>query len=391
MDKLGRFYTQDNFSKLLVRSININQPNTILELGAGEGSLLKAAANRWKNADIIAADIDTKSIKKITTFHPRVNIYKTNGLRINIENSLSVEKNSIDVAICNPPFLHVKNKNQYRQLFIDAGLSSCTLLRKITSDVVFLAQNFKLLRLGGELGIILPDTILSGEEFIHVRNSIMSQHCVKAVIELPRNIFPKTEAKTHIVIIEKGNSTLASVPLFIADKKGNCYDNIDVSSSELEMRMDFSYHKSIRKVKTLTTLRKLGQFEHKIMRGNINSAELKTARFEYIHSTSFHNNEKIKIKTAHKPNEQKYIYAQKGDVVIVRVGRGCVGKVARVTTGYAPVSDCVFVVRASKKVVDGLWRFIKSEEGGAWLKSRSHGTCAKLLTKNDIKECPIII
>ncbi len=332
MDNLGRYYTNYLFSELLVQHIEINNPATVLDLGAGGGALLKAAFNRWNSAAYIAADIDRHSLLSLTSSMPLVRVYHANGLKINIEKNIDLKKSSIDVAICNPPYLKVRDKTRFNSLLSDSNLIECLGLKKLTSDIVFLAQNLKLLKDGGELGIILPDSILTGQEFQVLRSSLLINHNVKCVIELPDRIFPRTEAKTHIIMIEKSGSVNTKIPLLIAGKNGQCYDQIDVNSTELINRMDFSYHKfKITQAKNKT--QKLGSLKVELKRGTLTNGTAKESGIKCLHSTSFKNGNELYLVNKNKVAFRNSVLAEKGDLVLVRVGRGCVGKVALIKRG----------------------------------------------------------
>lgn len=390
MDLLGRYYTNHLFSELLVKNLESENPATVLDLGAGGGSLIKAALDRWNNAEIIAADIDPSSVKKISHSLPLVKVYKANGLKVNIEKNIDLTKSSIDVAICNPPYLQVKEKERFKNLLVEAELYECLKMKKLTSDIVFLAQNLKLLKLGGELGIILPDSILTGQEFRLLRNALLTHHNLKGIIELPERIFPKTEAKTHILLIEKTQTSKDRIPLLIAGKDGKCYDQIDIVASALENRMDFSYHKINQAIPKLKS-RPLGSYNITLKRGNMTNAESKTKKIKSLHSTSFKDGAELHLINSNKRKFENLVYAERGDLVIVRVGRGCVGKVALVKQGKLPITDCLYVVKADENIISALWKFLISSNGDKWVDANSHGVCAKVLNRTDIFDIPITL
>ena len=390
MDLLGRYYTQDTFSELLVQNLDFETPNTVLDLGAGAGSLIKAAYNRWNNAEFIAADIDLSSVKKLNTNLPFIKVFHADGLKLNIEKYIELGKSSIDVAICNPPYLQVSDKKRFEKLLIDANLPECLNLNKLTSDIIFLAQNLKFLKPGGELGIILPDSIVTGQEFRILRNSLLTNHSVKALIELPDRIFSKTEAKTHIILIKKQSLSKSKIPLLIAGKDGQCYDQIDINSSSLDYRMDFSYHKVNTKL-AKKSVKRLRDFEFELKRGNRTNAELKASKLKFLHSTSFKDGSELYLVNPNKKDKSNIVLAEKGSLLITRVGRGCVGKAAIIKKGKLPISDCLYVIKAEQKLVAAIWNFINSNEGKIWIKAISHGVCAKVLSREDILNLPIFI
>ncbi len=388
MDSLGRYYTSHLFSELLIKNLDSANPSLILDLGAGGGSLIKAAAERWNSAEIIAADIDQSSIKRLNDTLPLIKAYHANGLKVNIEKNIGLVKSSIDVAICNPPYLHIRDKTKFYNLLEEANLHNCLNLPKLTSDIIFLAQNLKLLKIGGELGIIVPDSILTGKEFQLVRRSLLSNHNVKEIIELPERIFPKTEAKTHIIIIEKSQRTKDKVPLLIAGKDGICFDQISVSSSSLEKRMDFSYHK-VKRSFSKSKSKPLGECNIILKRGNITNAESRAQKIKFLHSTSFKAGAELDFSNFKNHYHKNLVLAEKGDIIITRVGKGCVGKAAKVIAGKIPITDCLYVVKAEQYIISALWNFLNSSDGNTWIKATCHGVCAKVLNRTDIMEIPI--
>ena len=77
-------------------------------------------------------------------------------------------------------------------------------------------------------------------------------------------------------------------------------------------------------------------------------------------------------------------YAEKGDIVISRVGSRCVGNIAYIEYGRIPITDCVFVLKASNS--HKLWKLIKSFNISARLKASSLGVGAKYITIKTLEE-----
>jgi type I restriction-modification system DNA methylase subunit len=391
MDKLGRYYTTDVFSNLLIKQFTNESPKSIIDLGVGGGSLIRAAVKRWIKTSYYAADIDKTSINKIKKELPFVNTFHLDTLKENISSKLNIKNNSIDIAICNPPYSIVaKDKDNYNPLFDKAQLGKCKQLKILTSDIIFLAKNLQLLKKSGEIGIILPDSLLTGKEFELLRYSILDSHNLKGIIELPEKIFAKTEALTHILIIEKSNQSKSSVPLFLADKKGKIIDQVDVNKESLSERMDFKFHlwkkNVLKKRKTFLTL---GKIKAEIKRGNFTHKILKKTCNSYIHTTNIENcNSKQEVEF-HKSKNIKCFEAEQGDILIARVGRGCIGKVCMIKKGKAVISDCVYRIRVPNKYRKKVWIALTSLNGQKWMKANSHGVCAKVISKKDLLNFPI--
>lgn len=390
MDKLGRYYTADTFSNLLVNQFSIDEPRSIIDLGVGGGSLIKAALNRWEEASYYVVDVDKTSILKIQNELPFVNSFHLNTLKEEVSVKLSLEKGDIDIAICNPPYLKIQNKISYDFLFEEANLLDCKQLKILTSDVIFLAKNLQLLRKHGEVGIILPDSLITGKEFIPLRNAILKEHNLKAIIELPEKIFTKTEALTHILLIEKNGFTNKKSPLYLANKLGQIIDEIEVDKDSLFERMDFKYHSWKKKTKFSKEHKLLGDLKVEIKRGNFTHKDLKATNDYFIHTTGIINKKvNQSLKNTFNVNN-KCLFTQKGDILLARVGRGCTGKVCMISRGKVPISDCVYRIRVSKKYRMKVWNSLVSTEGQSWLQAVSHGVCAKVISKKDLFKFPLV-
>lgn len=390
MDVLGRYYTQDLFSNLLINQFSVITPAKVVDLGVGGGSLIKAASLRWGNAKYYAADIDKCSIAKINKELPFVKIIKANSLEYDINKKLKLKIGSVDIAVCNPPYLKVENKNEYIDLLKKAHLGECKKLNRLTSDIVFLAQNLRLLKNAGEVGIILPDSLVTGHNFEILRQSILSNHRIKGIIELPERIFLKTEAKTHILLIEKGSSTNSKVPLYIAGTDGKCYDQIEISSSLLEQRMDYDFHKWNQKQKVITGYKTLRELGGEIKRGLLTHSAIKLETENYIHTTNLKHLSNLFLKSS--SNKQfKNITTQKNDILLARVGRRCVGKVSFVKRGKQIFTDCIYRIRVNEEYVQNVWEALSSKEGQEWLNANSHGVCATVISKKDLLNFPVKI
>ena len=389
MDSLARFYTDNNFSDLLVDEINLLNPNLIIDLGIGDGALTTAAYKKWQSATFIASDIDLIQIRKTEKRIPFVKIIEANGLDLNLGKKLNIVTESVDIAVCNPPYLRLsRGKHNFNNLFERTGLGSCKYLKYITSDLVFLAQNILFLREGGILGIILPDGLLSNSEFKLFRNDLINNHTLLSIIQLPDRIFKKAEARTHILILKKGNYQEANfVNLYLANHQGKLYENLNIPSILLSERMDFNFHKLPKQNPTSTkTLDNIGAI---IKRGRLTHSELKTQNTHYIHTTTLKHKCELQLIDDISENQITQIYTEPGDILLARVGRGCIGKVAKVLKGKQLISDCVYKIQVPKEYIEKTWKAFCSKSGQNWLKYNSHGVCSSVISKSALKNFPI--
>ncbi len=389
MDLLGRYYTSEKFSKLLINQFSNEIPENIIDLGVGGGALLRAAIDRWINASYFAADVDKRSIIKIKSELPFVNSFHLDTLKDEVSEKIQLQKGNVDIAICNPPFLKIKNESSYESLFKEANLFQCQELKRLTSDIIFLAKNLQLLKNKGELGIILPDSLITGKEFIPLRNAILQQHNLRGIIELPESIFAKTEALTHILIIEKNGNTDKKSPLFLSDKTGKIIDQIEVDKNSLSERMDFKYHLWEKKCRSQKKHNFLHELKVEIKRGTLTHKVLKETRDNFIHTTNMIDKKMNQSLSNSYSTNEKFLMTRKGDILLARVGRGCIGKVCMITKGRVPISDCIYRIRVPEKYRIKVWNALISFEGQNWLRANAHGVCAKVISIKDLYNLPI--
>lgn len=387
MHEPGCYYTQEHVSNLLIAQIEQVQPQRILDLGAGHGALVKAAKNRWPSSVIHAAELNGQGHAFLRLRFPDVRATRINGLDHELDVRMNLEPGSVDVAVCNPPYLHFKNNSEYHGLFRAAGLEKCMNLHSLTTDVLFLAQNLRLLRHGGELGIIVPDGLLTSKGFLLLREGLLTNHQVFGVIQLPEKIFPNTEARTHILLVRRGEVTENEIPVHMADNNGEIVSSITVPSTSLIDRMDFQFWNWKQKYSAVNKSLTLNQIGTEIKRGSFTLKQCEKLHLDYFHTTHFSG--KTNSTAVMLPTREAVIpgvIAVKGDILLARVGKRCIGKVAVISSGNAYITDCVYRIRVPVEFHGAVLSALLSEYGQKWLKAYAHGVCAQVISKIDLLE-----
>lgn len=111
------------------------------------------------------------------------------------------EDNAYDVVLANPPFTGSLDKGEINESFT-------TDTKK--TELLFLERIYKMLRMGGTAGVIIPQGVLfgAGKAFVNIRSILMDKCELKAVINLPSGIFkPYAGVATAILIFTKGGET----------------------------------------------------------------------------------------------------------------------------------------------------------------------------------------
>jgi len=111
------------------------------------------------------------------------------------------QDNNYDVVLANPPFTGKIDKGDLNDTFS---------IKTTKSELLFLERIYKMLRMGGTAGVVVPQGVLfgSGKAFIETRRLLIDKCELKAVISMPSGVFkPYAGVSTAILIFTKGGDT----------------------------------------------------------------------------------------------------------------------------------------------------------------------------------------
>ena len=116
-----------------------------------------------------------------------------------------IKPESFDLVLTNPPFsmkYNTQNEDEER-ILLQRSLAQGA--KSVKSNMLFLDRYHELLKPGGELLIVLDDTILNGKSYEFVRKWILENFIILSIHSLPFNAFFKAKAniKTSILHIRK--------------------------------------------------------------------------------------------------------------------------------------------------------------------------------------------
>lgn len=104
-----------------------------------------------------------------------------------------------DVAISNPPFsvdLDTQTQREVKNAFVFGG--------KKNSENLFIERYYQLLKEGGRLGVVLPESVFDTTENKYIRLFLFKYFNVKAIVSLPKVTFePFTSTKTSLLFAQK--------------------------------------------------------------------------------------------------------------------------------------------------------------------------------------------
>lgn len=399
-DHLGRYYTADRISQLLIEQLPIQNSGVLLDLGSGEGALSVAASAKWTNIELVTVDVDhnasnvlAKRLKDggfrgVHHYLPHDALCSDLHLKL-LERAVG----PISVAICNPPFLIPKWRKEYGHILEDAGFSgSLPAITSIDAAALFLAQNLRFLAEGGSLGIIVPDSLACAEKYLGFRTSLLQNYDLLHAIRLPRGSFLGTDALAHIFVISKRQPSRSLIRLSSLNSDGQL-QTIDVARDFAVRRLDYAFHAA--EMTTTGTGLRLKDVVISVLRGSFNSAEVRASSSFILHTTDInagiHANWIDFDKHRYQPNRfvDNAVIAEPGDLVLGRVGRNATEKIIGIAKGRVALSDCLYRLRIEPEHREQVLRVIASENGKHWLKMRSYGVAASQITKTDLLNLPL--
>ena len=105
---------------------------------------------------------------------------------------------TFDLVVSNPPF------GVTLAAEIRAKIGNTFSLPEATpSEGLFIERCFQLLKPGGRLAIIVPESLLNGKELVNVRMFLYRMFRIKTIVSMPRNLFIDTPTQTSILIAQK--------------------------------------------------------------------------------------------------------------------------------------------------------------------------------------------
>lgn len=266
----GQFFTPKNVVELMVSLLQPEEYKSLLDPASGTAGFLINSMNYvWNN-------IDKKNMEELAILEEKKDyamkylygIEKDDFLAkmskgymailgdgksgIFIENSLNenrwnsstlgaIKTSFFDYILTNPPFgKDIKLDNETKKLYK---------YEKI--ELAFLERSIDLLKDGGILGIILPETIFHSPTNKKVRDDFFYKHNILAIADIPHDTFrPYNNAKCDIIFIQKnrpqqekvlaikinniGHNHLGEVD-YVYDLETNTFDETKINDDTIEL------------------------------------------------------------------------------------------------------------------------------------------------------------
>lgn len=249
-EQMGQFFTPGNVIEMMLEILEPRISDKIVDPSCGCGNMLLHAHNYLYShygrigENTYGLEIDEKLINICGQFHKDLKL-NSQIIRCNALQFMDFD-DSVDVVIGNPPFGRKLNS----EFLINKNILSPNYQlqgQQIPSgriEILFLQKCIRMLKEGGKMGFILPDGVLGNAENMKVREWLLSQGKIIAVIDLPLETFlPYTSVKTSVIFFQKIKVHGDNYKIFMAiadscghDRRGYDVDDDDISCIPEEFR-----------------------------------------------------------------------------------------------------------------------------------------------------------
>ena len=368
----------------MILSSKLQSVSSVVDLGFGDGSLSKAVNSHFPMAYYYMVDIDNSMCDNIVQFSKNMDIVNADVTSDSFAGGAKALAGHFDYSICNPPYEQIICSDAHRQLLLQNHFVKTANMKRLSMAVIFLVYNLMFLKEFGKLSILLPDGILTRKDYQPVREDFVENYHIEQIIQVSDNSFEQTEARTHIVILTKESIKSNSVSICLSNSDGKIIDEMFVAPKSLINRMDYAYHKWGKGI--IDDCSTINHSTIEIKRGHHSYKELRVnGNLPFFHSVDFNDQVSLSFDDNNYESYQNPVVACEGDILMCRVGKRCVGKIAFVAQGSIVVSDCIYRIRVSEENRMRIIQFFNSPEGREWIKIMSHGVCSKVISKFDLQ------
>jgi len=293
----GQFFTPRNVIRMVVKIINPNEESMIIDPSCGTGGfLIESLRYVWEKVEkngtrlgwsekrmdeekqYVATSnfrgIDKDSfVAKVTKAYMAIigdgrgGVFCENSLENPSEWSHKcrdkIDLGKFDVVLTNPPFgskIPIKEEKILKQFGLghkwkfdknkkiwenQNALNNKGTKKGVPPQILFIERCIQLLKIGGKIGVVLPDGIYGNDKLGYIRQYLKENLKIIAIIDVPKETFqPNTSTKTTILIGEKKKTSDKvddTHKIFMAicetcghDRRGNLIleDDIKLASSE---------------------------------------------------------------------------------------------------------------------------------------------------------------
>ncbi len=249
-DEYGQYFTPRNVVKFMIEILDPDENDVIIDPACGSGGFLlyslihviEKISRRYRedqdSLNRISWDFAHKQIFGIE-INDRIAriammdmvIHEDGHSNIECSNALldyeefdkkrDIQPSKHSLVFTNPPFGAIIKDSKILQKFkLSEGRDSQK------TEILFIERCIDLLKNGGKLGIVLPDSILTNSSLQYVRDYILKRAKILAVVSLPHHAFVPSGAgvKSSLLFVEKIRQENEDYEVFMSIAKHIGYD-----------------------------------------------------------------------------------------------------------------------------------------------------------------------
>lgn len=261
--KMGQYFTPRNIVDFCVKMLFIKQNERVLDPACGSGGFLlhamdlirkKAEEDYEEEKEIYSYwhDFASKNLFGIEINEQIARVCKMNMIihddghtniisadsLDNIEKHTKInsqfKKENFDIILTNPPFgaKVLINEKKYLKDY-QLGLNNGKERAAQSTEVLFIERCFEYLKEGGRMAIVLPDGILTNATLQYVRDFIMNNFKINAIVSIPQTAFSHYGAgvKCSLLFLTKSTKNKEDDDIFMAQAE---YVGYDATGREIE-------------------------------------------------------------------------------------------------------------------------------------------------------------
>jgi type I restriction enzyme M protein len=211
----GQYFTPRSLIKAIVDVVDPKINETVADPCCGTGGFLLAAYDHMKtqskdiekldflkNNALFGADI-TPLVVTLASMNLFLHDIGVNKSPVKLQDSLiETSDDTYQVIMTNPPF------GTRPQGSVEVYSSRPEFIKTSDNQVNFLQHIMSIVRTGGRVGVVLPDSVLTDQgATAKVREKLMKDYNLHTILRLPTGIFYANGVKTNVLFFDKGEST----------------------------------------------------------------------------------------------------------------------------------------------------------------------------------------
>lgn len=306
---VDEFFTPPELAARLISLSSLSRPSAIADFCAGDGELLRAASKRWPGSKLFATDLSRPSLTQLS----RTTTAKTGRCDFMAERSrqrcrvLQGLLGKVNLVVLNPPFSH-RGGYAKSALFQGEHLRASPALNIIVNSLPYLTRD-------GELLTVMPVGCLRSQKNEAAWLAIGKHYEVTIENYNHHRVFSQCVPRTALVRLKKKRHSTSTAEIKATTQSTNGYACTSTARGRLAV------HRAVQ-------------------------AQEGEESVPFIHTSSLRNSQvnEDRFKVARAWHEIRGFF-----VLIPRVGKPDVTKIAVLETAGVVLSDCVIAVRCSNR------------------------------------------